>query len=55
MADLYPEIEPNETGMLDTGDGNRIYWEESGNSDGKPSYSCTAAPERNIPAASPLI
>ncbi|BDV29505.1 prolyl aminopeptidase [Microbacterium terricola] len=33
---LYPEIEPYETGELLAGDGNRLYWEQSGNPDGKP-------------------
>ena len=32
----YPPIEPYETGMLDTGDGNRVYWETCGNPDGMP-------------------
>lgn len=32
----YPEIEPYETGMMDTGDGNQIYWEVSGNPHGTP-------------------
>ena len=32
----YPPIEPLETGMLDTGDGNRVYWETCGNPDGIP-------------------
>ncbi|MCU1409246.1 MAG: proline iminopeptidase [Microbacteriaceae bacterium] len=36
MRDFYPEIEPYETGMLDVGDGQAIYWEASGNPDGKP-------------------
>ena len=36
MRDLYPEIEPLETGMLDVGDGQHIYWEVSGNLAGKP-------------------
>jgi proline iminopeptidase len=36
MRDLYPEIEPLETGMLDVGDGQHIYWEVSGNKEGKP-------------------
>ncbi|MDQ0893363.1 proline iminopeptidase [Agromyces ramosus] len=36
MRDLYPEIEPLETGMLDVGDGQHIYWEISGNLEGKP-------------------
>lgn len=33
---LYPPIEPYETGMLLVGDGHRVYWEQSGNPDGKP-------------------
>ncbi|MFC5826996.1 prolyl aminopeptidase [Nonomuraea insulae] len=33
---FYPPIEPYETGMLDVGDGNELYWEVSGNPDGKP-------------------
>jgi len=36
MPDLYPEIEPYETGLLDAGDGNLIYWEICGNPAGKP-------------------
>ncbi|MCW2507407.1 MAG: pip [Modestobacter sp.] len=34
--DLYPPIEPYETGMLDVGDGHSLYWEVCGNPDGKP-------------------
>ncbi|MCC9706411.1 prolyl aminopeptidase [Streptomyces sp. MNU76] len=33
---LYPEIEPYDHGMLDVGDGNRVYWEVCGNPRGKP-------------------
>jgi proline iminopeptidase len=33
---LYPEIKPYQTGMLDVGDGHRLYWELSGNPEGKP-------------------
>ncbi|MDL9978220.1 prolyl aminopeptidase [Microbacterium sp. ASV49] len=33
---LYPPIEPYETGMLLAGEGNRVYWEQSGNPEGKP-------------------
>lgn len=33
---LHPPVEPYETGMLLVGDGNRVYWEQSGNPDGKP-------------------
>ncbi|PWW65265.1 prolyl aminopeptidase [Actinokineospora spheciospongiae] len=35
-AALYPAIEPHEHGMLDVGDGHRVYWEVSGNPAGKP-------------------
>lgn len=35
-AGLYPESEPTEHGMLDVGDGNRVYWEVCGNPVGKP-------------------
>ena len=33
---LYPPIEPYKSGMLLVGDGHRVYWEQSGNPDGKP-------------------
>ena len=36
MRDLYPAIEPHASGHLDVGDGQQIYWECSGNPDGKP-------------------
>ncbi|WP_240772271.1 prolyl aminopeptidase [Nocardia sp. CS682] len=36
VAQPFPEIEPYAHGLLDVGDGNRIYWETSGNPDGKP-------------------
>jgi proline iminopeptidase len=36
MKALYPEIEPYDCGMLDAGDGNRVYWETCGNPSGKP-------------------
>jgi proline iminopeptidase len=32
---LYPEIEPYDHGLLDVGDGNRVYWETCGNPHGK--------------------
>ncbi len=34
--ELYPAVEPYQTGMLDVGDGQTIYWEQCGNPDGKP-------------------
>lgn len=36
MPDPFPPIEPHQRGMLDVGEGNRIYWEVSGHPDGKP-------------------
>jgi proline iminopeptidase len=36
MPDLYPPIEPYDSGMLDVGDGHRVYWETCGNPAGKP-------------------
>jgi proline iminopeptidase len=36
MPGLYPPIDPHDSGLLDTGDGHRIYWEVSGNPEGKP-------------------
>ncbi len=33
---LYPPIQPYLTGILDVGDGQRLYWEECGNPEGKP-------------------
>jgi proline iminopeptidase len=36
MRTLYPPIQPYDSGLLDVGDGHRIYWETSGNPDGKP-------------------
>lgn len=35
-CELYPNIEPNEHGMLAVGDGNELYWEVRGNPQGKP-------------------
>lgn len=36
MRTLYPAIEPYDSGMLPVGDGHQVYWETSGNPDGKP-------------------
>ena len=36
MLDLYPPIEPYDAGMLDVGDGNRVFWETSGDPEAKP-------------------
>lgn len=36
LRSLYPEIEPFETGFLDTGDGHKVYWERVGTKGAKP-------------------
>jgi proline iminopeptidase len=36
VTELYPQIEPYAHGMLDAGDGHRVYWETCGNPEGKP-------------------
>ncbi|WP_327114285.1 prolyl aminopeptidase [Nocardia sp. NBC_01730] len=36
MRTRYPEIEPHDSGMLAVGEGQSLYWEVSGNPDGKP-------------------
>jgi proline iminopeptidase len=36
MRAFYPPIDPHLSGMLDVGDGHQVYWEVSGNPDGKP-------------------
>jgi len=40
----YPPIEPYESGMLDTGDGNRVYWEACGNPHGVPALMVHGGP-----------
>lgn len=34
--ELYPEVEPFDSGLLDVGDGHRIHYEQCGNPEGKP-------------------
>jgi proline iminopeptidase len=36
MPNLYPETGPHAHGMLDVGDGQRVYWEACGNPSGTP-------------------
>jgi len=36
MPDLFPPIEPYDSGQLEVGDGHQIYWEACGNPTGKP-------------------
>ncbi len=56
MRTLYPPIEPYDAGLLDVGDGDRIYWEVCGNPEGRPAVmlhggpggGCTAAHRRQF-------
>lgn len=56
MPGPYPPIEPYEHGMLDTGDGNLVYWEVCGNPAGKPALvvhggpgsGCSAGPRKSF-------
>lgn len=48
MVELYPEVEPYETGMLDVGDGNLVYWEACGNPDGKPALVVHGGPGTGV-------
>lgn len=36
MTERHPLVEPHDHGLLDVGDGHRVYWEVSGNPAGKP-------------------
>ncbi|MDQ3541022.1 MAG: prolyl aminopeptidase [Chloroflexota bacterium] len=36
MRDRFPVVDPFDSGMLQVGDGHRVYWECCGNPDGKP-------------------
>lgn len=44
MASPFPPIEPYAQGMLDVGDGQSIYWETSGNPQGKPAVMLHGGP-----------
>jgi proline iminopeptidase len=56
MPARYPDIEPYDHGMLEVGDGHRLYWETCGNPDGKPAVvlhggpgsGCTAGSRRSF-------
>ena len=36
LRSFYPEIEPYDSGLLEVGDGHRIYWERVGTPGAKP-------------------
>jgi proline iminopeptidase len=44
MPQPLPSTWPSESGLLDVGDGNRIYWEVSGNPEGKPALCVHGGP-----------
>lgn len=44
MTAQFPEIEPYDSGMLDVGDGHRVYWECCGNPDGIPALNLHGGP-----------
>jgi proline iminopeptidase len=44
LRTMYPPIEPQDSGLLDVGDGNSIYWEVCGNPDGKPAVMLHGGP-----------
>ncbi|GHJ34756.1 proline iminopeptidase [Streptomyces sp. TS71-3] len=46
---LYPPTGPYDHGFLDTGDGNRIYYEQLGNPEGKPAVSVHGGPGAGAP------
>lgn len=48
LRTFYPEIEPFETGFLDTGDGHRIYWERVGTKGAKPAVFLHGGPGGTI-------
>ena len=44
MPGMYPPIAPYEAGMLEVGDGHRLYWETSGNPAGLPALTVHGGP-----------
>ncbi|MEV6877405.1 prolyl aminopeptidase [Amycolatopsis sp. NPDC051128] len=50
MTELFPPIEPYDHGLLDVGDGHRVYWETCGNPDGKPAVMLHGGPGQGCTA-----
>jgi proline iminopeptidase len=44
VVELYPAIEPYASGLLEVGDGQRVYWEACGNPEGKPAVALHGGP-----------
>ena len=53
MVDLYPARSPYDHGFLDTGDGNRVYYEQFGNPAGKPALYVHGGPGAGTPQRPP--
>ena len=51
-ADLYPPIEPFDAGFLQVAHGNHIYWEVSGNPNGKPALYLHGGPGSGLGSGS---
>ena len=52
MPAPYPDIEPYDHGMLEVGDGHRVYWEICGNPAGKPAVVLHGGPGSGCTAGS---
>lgn len=51
LPDLYPPIEPHQSGMLPVGGEHTLYWEESGNRQGVPAVFLHGGPGAGVAAA----
>jgi proline iminopeptidase len=48
MDDLYPPLQPHDSGLLDVGEGNLVYWEVCGNPTGKPAVVVHGGPGSGV-------
>lgn len=55
MSATHSSTEARDSGMLETGDGNRVYWEERGNPDGKPALIVHGGPGGGSPSGTPKV
>ena len=53
MPGPYPLTEPYADGLLDVGDGHRIYWQVRGNPDGRPAVVVHGGPGAGMPRGTP--
>lgn len=52
---MYPDIEPYRNGLLAVGDGNSVYWECCGNSNGKPALYLHGGPGSGFTSSARLF